>query len=127
MSYYQLAYLHLVTIVPAFAIGTVLLASRKGSPRHKVLGKLYMVLMLITAFITLFMPAQVGPKVVGHFGLIHGFSLLVFYTVPSAYYHVRRGNIVAHRIAMIGLYVGGILIAGSFAFMPERMLHDMLF
>jgi uncharacterized membrane protein len=28
---------------------------------------------------------------------------------------------------MIGLYIGGILIAGSFAFMPGRLMNQWLF
>ena len=45
MSYEQLAYLHLATVVPAFAIGTWLLVRRKGSPSHRALGRVYLVLM----------------------------------------------------------------------------------
>ena len=127
MTYLQLAYAHLATIVPAFLIGTVLLFMRKGTPVHRLLGRIYMPLMLVTATITLFMPALVGPQLLGHFGFIHGFSLLVFYSVPTAYVNARRGNIAAHRGAMIGLYVGGILIAGSFALMPGRLLHEWIF
>jgi uncharacterized membrane protein len=127
MTYLQLAYIHLATIVPAFLIGTALLFMTKGTPRHKLLGRIYMPLMLFTAVVTLFMPAQVGPSIGGHFGFIHGFSVLVLYSVPTAYIQARRGNIAKHRSAMIGLYVGGILIAGSFAFMPGRLLHHWLF
>jgi uncharacterized membrane protein len=127
MTYYQLAYAHLATIVPAFLIGTVLLFMSKGTPVHKLLGRIYMPLMLVTAIITLFMPAVVGPRFGGHFGFIHGFSALVLYSVPTAYINARRGNVAKHRSAMIGLYVGGILIAGTFAFMPGRMLNQMLF
>jgi uncharacterized membrane protein len=127
MTYLQLAYVHLATIVPAFLIGTALLLMAKGTPRHKLLGRIYMPLMLFTAIVTLFMPARVGPSFGGHFGFIHGFSALVLYSVPAAYIHARRGNIAKHRSAMIGLYVGGILIAGSFAFMPGRVLHSWLF
>jgi uncharacterized membrane protein len=127
MQYHYLAYAHLATIVPAFLIGTYLLARTKGTPKHKILGKTYMVLMLVTATITLFMPAQVGPRVVGHLGFIHLFSLLVFYSVPTAFINARRGDVKGHRSAMIGLYVGGLLIAGSFAFMPGRLLHSWLF
>lgn len=127
MQYIQLAYAHLATIVPAFVLGTSLLVMTKGTPRHRLLGKIYMVLMLVTATITLFMPAQVGPRVVGHFGYIHLFSLLVFYSVPMAYVNARRGNVKGHKSSMIGLYVGGLLIAGSFAFMPGRLLHGWLF
>jgi uncharacterized membrane protein len=73
------------------------------------------------------MPAYVGPRLVGHFGFIHLFALLVLYSVPSAYYYARNGNIAKHRQKMIGLYVGGLLIAGSFAFMPGRLLNQWLF
>ena len=127
MTYTQLAYLHLATVLPAFAIGAFQLIRRKGTPGHKLLGKIYMVLMLATAFITLAMPAEVGPRFLNHFGFIHAFSFLTLFNVPLAYFAVRRGNIKAHRGAMIGLYVGGILIAGAFAFSPGRMLHEWLF
>jgi uncharacterized membrane protein len=127
MSYLQLAYLHLGTVFPAFLIGTYLLINRKGTSWHKLLGKIYMCLMLITAVITLFMSAEVGPTLLGHFGFIHIFSLSVFYTVPAAFLAVRNGNIKAHQGNMLGLYIGGLLIAGSFAFMPGRLLHGWLF
>lgn len=127
MTYTQLAYLHLATVVPAFAIGAFQLLRRKGTPIHKFLGKIYMILMLATALITLLMPAEVGPRFLGHFGFIHAFSLLALLNVPVAYAAVRLGNIRAHRAAMIWLYVGGILIAGAFAFSPGRMLHAWLF
>jgi len=126
MTYTQLAYLHLATVGPAFFIGAIQLIRRKGTPSHMLLGKVYMVLMLATAFITLAMPAQVGPRVLNHFGFIHAFSLLALVNVPIAYRAARHGNIKAHRGAMIALYIGGILIAGAFAFSPRRMLHAWL-
>ena len=126
MTYLQLAYLHLGTVFPAFLIGTFLLLNRKGTPAHKVLGKIYMSLMLVTAIVTLFMSAGVGPTLLGHFGFIHLFSFLVFYLVPTAYLALRGGNIKKHRDSMIGLYVGGILIAGGFTFVPGRLLHSWL-
>ena len=127
MTYTQLAYLHLATVVPAFAIGAFQLFRRKGTPSHKLLGKIYMLLMLATGLITLTMPAEVGPRFLGHFGFIHAFSFLTLYSVPAAYFAIRRGNVKIHRANMIGLYIGGILIAGAFAFSPGRMLHEWLF
>lgn len=127
MSYLQLTYFHLGTVFPAFLIGSYLLINRKGTSWHKLLGKIYMYLMLVTAVITLFMSAEVGPTLLGHFGFIHIFSLSVFYTVPAAFLAVRNGNIKAHQGNMLGLYIGGLLIAGSFAFMPGRLLHGWLF
>jgi len=39
MSYLHLAFLHLATVVPAFFIGGYLLWARKGTPRHRRLGR----------------------------------------------------------------------------------------
>ena len=127
MIYLQLAYFHLATVLPAFLIGTYLLANRKGTPKHRLLGKIYMSLMLITALSTLFMRAEVGPMIIGHFGYVHLLSLLVLYAVPSAYIAVRKGNIAKHKRSMVLLYVGAILLAGGFTFMPGRMMHTWFF
>ena len=127
MTYMQLTYLHLGSLVPAFVIGTYLLLNRKGTPVHRFLGKIYMGLMLFTAFVTLFMEAVVGPKFLNHFGFIHLLSLLVLYTVPTSYRAIRVGNIKLHKRKMVGLYVGALLIAGAFTLSPGRLIHSWLF
>jgi uncharacterized membrane protein len=125
MSYLQLAYIQLATIFPAFVIGTFLMLNHKGTPVHKLLGKIYMSLMMFTASVTLFMSAEVGPKILNHFGFIHLLSFFVLYTVPSAYLAARNGHIKHHRNNMVGLYLGGILVAGAFTFMPGRLFHNL--
>lgn len=127
MTYLTLVYLHLATVLPAFVIGTWQLLRPKGTPAHRRLGRVYMLLMLATALTALLLPAQVGPRVLGHFGFIHLFSVLVLYSVPTSYLAARRGDIRRHRASMIGVYVGGLLIAGGFALMPGRLLHGWLF
>ena len=123
VTYHQLSIVHLTTVLPAFLIGTYLLLNPKGTPRHKSLGAIYMLLMMITAGLTLFMPAKVGPTLLNHFGWLHLLSGLVIYSVPAALFAARNGNIRAHRLFMLGLYLGGIIVAGSFAFAPGRMLN----
>jgi uncharacterized membrane protein len=123
----QLMFAHLYTVVPCFVIGTVLLLIKKGSSIHKTLGRIYMPLMLITALITLFMPAQVGPQLIFHFGWIHSFSFLTIYTVPTAYIAIKKGNVKAHKRKMILLYFGAIIIAGGFTLAPGRYLHNLFF
>ncbi|HEY3475507.1 MAG TPA: DUF2306 domain-containing protein, partial [Anaerolineales bacterium] len=103
------------------------LVRQKGTTTHKLLGRVYMVLMIATGLITLFMPAEVGPRFLNHFGFIHVFSFLALINVPAAYIAARRGNIKLHRFNMFALYFGGVLIAGAFAFSPGRMLHEWLF
>ncbi|CUB03779.1 DUF2306 domain-containing protein [Marinomonas fungiae] len=127
MTYLQLAYLHLATVIPPFLIGAFILLAKKGTPRHKRLGKLYMVFMMLTAIISLLMPAQIGPTLLGHFGFIHLFSMLVLLCIPLGLIAIRRNNLRAHIGNMIGVYLGGIIIAGAFAFMPGRLLHSWMF
>lgn len=127
MNYHDLMYLHLATVVPCFVIGTVLLMIKKGTKIHKQFGRIYMVLMLFTAFVTLFMPAMLGPRFLNHFGYIHGFSFLTLYTVPTAYWAIKNGNVKSHKRKMILLYFGAIIIAGGFTFVPGRYLHTLFF
>ena len=120
-------YIHLLTVIPCFIIGTMLMVIKKGTKFHKKLGRVYMILMMTTAVITLFMPAQVGAKFLNHFGWIHSFSFLTIYTVPTAYLAIKNRNIKSHKRKMILLYFGAILIAGGFTFFPERYLYELFF
>jgi len=127
MTYDQLMYIHLVTVVPCFFIGTILLLIKKGTKIHKFWGRIYMVLMLFTAIVTLFMRADLGPKFLNHFGYIHLFSLLTIWTVPTAYLAIKKGNVKSHQRKMILLYFGALIIAGGFTFYPGRYLYNLFF
>ena len=98
MEYKYLMYAHLITVVPCIFIGAYLLAVKKGTPFHRSLGKIYMSLMVITAIITLFMPAYVGAQFLNHFGWIHLFSFLTLYSVPTAIIAIRNGQVKKHKL-----------------------------
>jgi uncharacterized membrane protein len=120
--------LHLATVVPAFFLGTFLLVRPKGTPVHRTLGKLYMVLMLGTAVIALFLSGGAGIRIFGHFGFNHLFVIPVAIYIPRAYFAARRGDLKVHKASVIGVYVGALLLAGAFAiFTPGRLLHVWLF
>ena len=128
MSTYELLMFgHLCTVVPCIFIGATLLILPKGSPIHKRGGRVYMVLMLITAVITLIIPAKIGPQFLGHFGWIHLFSVLTLYTVPTAYTAIKKGRVKVHQRKMVLLYFGAIFIAGAFTLSPGRYLHKVFF
>lgn len=115
---------HLATVLPAFAIGTwQIFASIKGSHSHRSLGFVYLALMTVTAVAAFFI------RSVGHgsLTLIHLFVPLTFFGVFSAIWNARRGDIKGHRNAMLGLYAGGLLLAGTLAFLPGRIMHRFLF
>ena len=123
----SLSYIHLATVLLAFLIGTFMLLSPKGTPRHRTLGKLFMVLMLSTALLVLFIPAKQPQVFFGHFGRNHLFVIPVAYFVPSAYFAAKRGDVRTHKANILGVYFGAIILAGVFAFAPGRLLHTWLF
>ena len=47
--------------------------------------------------------------------------------LPMAFYAARRHKVADHRRAMTGMFVGGLLVAGSLAFLPGRMMWTMVF
>ena len=123
--------LHVVTVVPAFLLGTWLLfGSAKGSPRHRRIGKAYLALMGVTAVAALFIRSfmdqsvAVGPL---RLGWIHLFVPLTAHGIYGAFATIRAGDVRGHRSAMRGLYVGGLIVAGLLAFMPGRVMHRMFF
>ena len=119
--------LHVATVVPAFFIGTWLLAfSRKGAPHHRALGYVYLALMAITSFTALFVH-RTNPEGVFGFSPIHIFVPLTLAGIAEALYAARTHQIRRHRYAMIGTYVSALLIAGAFTFLPGRIMHAVVF
>ncbi len=123
--------LHFVTVVPAFVLGTWLLFfSTKGSRHHRLAGKVYLTLMVLTSLAAVFVRSfsglsmTVGPL---KLGLIHLFVPLTLHGVWSTLAALRAGNIDGHRASMRGLYFGGLIIAGLLTFAPGRVMYRMFF
>ena len=120
--------LHVFTVVPAFFLGTWLIFfSRKGAPRHRAVGYAYLTLMTVTAITALFIHEIPAIDIVYGFGPIHIFSLVTLSGVVGALRGAWTHNIKMHRSSMLGVYIGGLLIAGTFAFLPGRIMHAMVF
>lgn len=116
--------IHLATVVPAFALGTWLLfISRKGSPLHRKLGYVYLTLMTVTAIAAIFV-RELQP---GRLSWVHLFVPLTFWGVFAAIWRIRAHDVKGHRSAMLGLYIGGLLIAGGLTFAPGRLMHRLFF
>ncbi|MEO7276942.1 MAG: DUF2306 domain-containing protein [Sphingomicrobium sp.] len=115
--------LHLVTVIPAIPLGAYILFVKKGGPRHRLLGKIWLTLMFSTAVATLFV-RNINP---GQLSWIHIFSLITFISVPRAYLSARRRDFRAHRSTVLGLYVGALLIAGFVALAPGRTMSQWVF
>jgi len=119
---------HVATVVPAFLIGTFqIFVSRKGAPVHRALGYLYLVLMSITAITTLFVHQLMPHSPFWGLSPIHLLVPLTLFSVIGALRGAWTHNIAMHKRSMIGLYVGGMLIAGTLTFLPGRIMHAVAF
>ena len=114
---------HLITVIPAIPLGTYVILSRKGGARHKLLGKIWLTLMFITAIATVFI-RNVND---GQFSWIHAFTLLTFIAIPQAIISARQGQIEAHKRHLRNFFIGALVIAGLTAFAPGRTMWQWAF
>jgi uncharacterized membrane protein len=120
--------LHVATVVPAFLLGTWLIFfSRKGARHHRAAGYVYLSLMTVTSIAALFVHTIMPNGPFFGFSPIHLFVPLTLSGVVGALYYARRHNIRAHRRSMLGVYIGGLLIAGSLTLLPGRIMHTVFF
>lgn len=114
-------WIHLATVIPAVPLGAWVLWGPKGTPGHKAAGRVWAAMMLVTAIDSFWLRSLTGG-----IGPIHIFSVLTLVSVPVSIWNARRGNIEAHRRAMVGVYAG-LFIAGGFAMLPGRFLSTLFF
>jgi uncharacterized membrane protein len=120
--------IHVATVIPAFLIGTwQIFFSRKGAPFHRALGYIYLGLVTVTSIAALFVQQLMPHGPFFGFSPIHLFVPLTLFGVVGALSGAWTHNIPRHRNSMLGVYVGGLLIAGSLAFMPGRIMHAVVF
>lgn len=114
---------HLFAALAALLVGFVIFSRRKGSRFHRTLGWGWVVLMMATAGTSFFIMELRN----GQFSLIHLLSGWVSLGVPVAVLAARRHNVNLHRRIMTGMFMGGLIIAGLFTFLPGRLLWRVFF
>jgi uncharacterized membrane protein len=63
----------------------------------------------------------------GPWSPIHLLSLLVLVTLPLALWHAHRHDVRQHRMAMLSLFLGALVIAGALTLLPGRIMHAVVF
>jgi uncharacterized membrane protein len=112
---------HLATILPAVPLGAIVLLRRKGGRVHRILGRVWVGLMMVGAL------ASFGVRELsGHLSPIHLLSILTLISLPISVIRARAGRIAAHRRGMVIVYTA-LIIAGFFTLLPNRLLGGWLF
>ena len=118
--------IHVAAALTALAIGIVLLIGVKGNRLHRTLGWTWVMAMATTAVSSFFIH-RLNPGGPGGFSLIHLLSGWTVIALPMAVHAARRHRIADHRRAMTGMFVGGLIVAGAFTFLPGRLMWAIFF
>lgn len=113
--------IHVAGAITAFAVGVIILLAPKGLRWHKTLGWTWVVAMVVTAISSFFITGLMGSS----FSPIHALSAWTMIGLPFGIAAIRRRNIREHRQSMTGMFVGAILVAGLFSFLPGRLMWEI--
>ncbi len=111
---------HTIAALAAVLSGIGIFLARKGTDTHRLLGRSWAVLMLVVIVSSFFIRTS------GSYSWIHLLSVGSLIALARAVYFVRKGDIRAHRYTMLGLYAGGLVLAGMFTLLPSRLLGSYL-
>ena len=116
--------LHAFPAIAAFVLGGIQLAAPKGTLPHRAMGWIWVASMSLVAMSSFFIHTicTAGP-----FSVIHLLSIVTLVALPLGVWRARRREIRAHRRTMQLLFLGALLVAGVFTFMPGRIMHDVVF
>jgi uncharacterized membrane protein len=111
---------HLSSAVAALVLGIGVFLRRKGSFSHRVLGRTWVGLMLVTAISTYWIRAS------GSFSWIHSLSAISIVALAFAVYFAITGNIRRHQRIMTAVFFVALVVAGVFTLLPQRLLGQAL-
>jgi uncharacterized membrane protein len=114
---------HASLAAAALAVGVGMLVRPKGTASHKLLGRLWVALMVavaLSSFWIVEIRRGAGPSP------IHLLSVWTLISLALAVWFIRRGNVRAHRGFMIGTFIG-LAGAGLGALLPGRALYRLFF
>ena len=115
--------IHAIMAMIAIILGGIQLSTKKGGTIHKLLGRIWVGLMLIVATTSFFIHEI---KLWGAYSPIHLLSLWTIFILGVGIYYARVGNIKRHKQVMIATYFFALILTGFFTLMPGRVMHQIL-
>jgi uncharacterized membrane protein len=116
--------LHAFAAMSAFALGIVQLCAPKGTLPHRTLGWIWVALMLVVSITAFFIHTI---RLWGPWSPIHLLAIFTLIMLPLGVLAAHRHAVEHHRRTMIGIFVGALVIAGAFTFVPGRIMHAVAF
>ena len=111
---------HSLMAAAALIFSAAVVASRKGTPHHRWLGRFAAGALLLTALSSFWIYGR------GGYSWIHILSLVTLTSLAAGLLALRRGKRRRHAGFMLGA-VAGLVVAAGFTLMPGRILHAVAF
>jgi uncharacterized membrane protein len=115
--------IHAFAAMSAFVLGLVQFARAKGTFSHRTFGWIWVCLMVIVAASSFWIHHI---NLWGPWSPIHLLSVMVLALLPYGIWRARNHRVRGHAITMICIFIGGLIIAGIFTFVPGRIMYDVL-
>ena len=93
---------HAIAAIAAIVIGGLQFALPKGTKLHRLLGYIWVLLMLFVSISSFFIHEI---RTFGAFSPIHLLSIAMFGFLFTAIMYAKKGNIRAHKRAMTMIYI----------------------
>ncbi|MGO9947284.1 MAG: DUF2306 domain-containing protein [Steroidobacteraceae bacterium] len=116
--------LHAFAAMTAFALGIVQLTAPKGTIPHRTIGWIWVTLMVGVSISAFFIHRI---RLWGPWSPIHLLAIFTLVMSPIAVLRARRHQVAQHRLAMIFIFFGALVIAGLFTLVPGRIMHAVVF
>jgi uncharacterized membrane protein len=115
---------HAFAAMAAFVLGLVQFAAPKGTLPHRTMGWIWVGLMAIVA-VSSFWIHQI--RLFRPWSPIHLLSIFTPIMLVVGVMAARGHNVRRHKITMISIFAGALVVAGLFTLAPGRIMHTVIF
>lgn len=118
--------LHAVAAMAALIVGIIQLVAPKGTLPHRALGWVWVALILIISVSSFWIHGH-SWRLWRTWSPIHVLSIFTPLMLLIGVVLARKHDVRAHRITMVSIFTGALVIAGIFTFVPGRIMHEVVF
>lgn len=122
--------IHAFGAMAAFVLGLIQFTAPKGTFPHRTLGLIWMVLMATIIISSIFIRPALSPGIplARWFGPIHIFTIVTTIGLVRGGFFLLKGgpDLKSHKSPFTSIYIGGLIIAGAFAFLPGRIMYRVI-
>jgi uncharacterized membrane protein len=108
----------------AFALGIVQFSAPKGTSPHRTIGFIWVTRMVVVSLSSFWIHQL---QIWGIWSPIHLLSNFTLVMLPLGVWAAYRHAVDRRRRTMTGLFLGALVIAGLFTFVPGRIMHKVVF